>query len=143
MQRKEGRPAKVGPALCTKGPSNVITINEYVETGNEEAAVVVIDWPDTVGDTVPQDDILIDEMNVTVDNTVSIDCTLTDNNTVPQDNLKVSGVIIPVDNIEFINDSVPVDNTVYVTVSDTVNIEDIVSSQNDEKDNSKKKNDQI
>ena len=27
LRRKVGRPAKVGPALCTKGPNNVATIN--------------------------------------------------------------------------------------------------------------------
>ena len=134
LRRKVGRPAKVGPALCTKGPNNVATINEYIETGNEEDAVVVINWPDTMDDTVPQNDHLIDENDATVDNTVHVDNTFPIDNTVPLDNLELDGVTISIDDVEFINDSVPMDND---SVTDTVPL------QNINMDSSKQKNNQI
>ena len=44
LWRKVERPAKIKPAFSRAGPSNVITVNDCIEIGNEEVAVVVVNW---------------------------------------------------------------------------------------------------
>ena len=44
MRRGVGRPKKVGPALSKDGPSHAIREKEYVEMGNEQLEIDVINW---------------------------------------------------------------------------------------------------